>query len=396
MKGNGLKKIAMAMCAWALVSSAADAQSTSSNAVQSSLRSSSGYSIGSGSELSAATSADAPSLRSVTVDGALTSGEEFSGSFAVTRFAVRDGQLVAFGRLVPTSSELSASSDGSVTGGLALSSPIEPVGGYGSDPELGAGSRISFATVPLGSGSELAAGSSSSVGIPSGGLGWRSASSEPFDGSSLGNWTGIGTGYGESGVESRSTMSSDLDGPVSMNLARPFDEQSYMEDITVTSDPSLELGASFEADLGVGSDFEAELYPLEDDELMSELEPIPSVTLDARTTSAPFVQLGGSANLYTGREAERAAIVVSPDYLAIPVSVLSASCDQVTLSFGPASTSDFRTDANTVTITSLSGSDRERLGGTLCDVAESSSMAPLGSRNASLLKHLNRLVSHTR
>jgi len=118
MKRNRLKEIiALAVCACTLAGTAATAQESSS-----------AYTVG--------------------------SLEAYDGSFVVNRFGLRDGRLVAYGRLVP--SDMSSSSS--------------------------------------------------------------------FDASALGNWTGIGTGYGESGRESRSTMVSDNDGPVSMSLVRPSDD----------------------------------------------------------------------------------------------------------------------------------------------------------------------------
>ncbi|MBC8146220.1 MAG: hypothetical protein H7X80_11600 [bacterium] len=49
-------------------------------------------------------------LQSVGVTGSLSTGEAFTGSFAVSRFGIRDGQLVAYGRLLPASTSVSLGS----------------------------------------------------------------------------------------------------------------------------------------------------------------------------------------------------------------------------------------------------------------------------------------------
>jgi hypothetical protein len=130
MTWNRLKEMAaLAVCTFALAGAAANAQVV----IGSTSGSSTEYTVGTWSDMS-------------------TLGVD-DGSFVVSHFGTRDGKLVAYGRLVPTSR----------------------------------------------------------------------SSMESFDASALGSWTGIGTGYGESGVESRSNLRSDNDGPVSMSLVRPDD-----------------------------------------------------------------------------------------------------------------------------------------------------------------------------
>ena len=385
MKSSGLKKMALAVCACVFAGSSLYAQSMgSTNSVQSSLSSASGYAIGHdrvGSE--GLRSADRPSsgsLQAITLSGT----EEIAGSFNVTRFGVRDGQLVAYGLLAPSSSiGLNAGSSGDdITGGVLMSSPLEPAGGYGSNPNLGAGSRIRLSGIDnVSSGASLSVRSAQSSGTS---IGARSLNviHEPFDASRLGSWTGIGTGYGESGVESRSSIVSDNDDEiVSMNLGRPYDDVSYMEDITWSSRLS---GSS---DLELSTDPSLESAYLLSRSSSSSVSPSSSVSV---SVDAPLVSLGTSAGLYHGAEAERAsAVSLGSELVAVPVSVVSASCDAVTLAFGNASTSSLGSE--TVTITSLSSSD-DRLASTLCDLAEASISE---NRNAALLKHLNRLVSRT-
>ena len=122
MKGNGMmgrsvKSVALAMCAWVAATAGADAQSAtlSSNAVQSSLNSSSGYSIGSDDswEMQSIDDNSSDRLNAVGLTGTLPDGDDFSGSYVVTRFGARDGRIVAYGRLLPSSqSDLNAGETG--------------------------------------------------------------------------------------------------------------------------------------------------------------------------------------------------------------------------------------------------------------------------------------------
>jgi len=392
MKTKGWKKaVALAVCACACAGSAATAQVTigwsSSNAVQNTLGTSSGYASGA----SRSSVAPAPAMPMAV-----------GGAFVINRFGSRDGRIVAYGRLVPVMGvELDA---GATTGssvsrsGMLLSSPAEPAGGYGADPRLGMGSRIAYSDVIVGSpalGASVDVSSSTTRGTSLGSANASAGSigSSPswgvntsFDASRLGDWTGIGTGYGESGVESRSTMTRDIDEETTaFNLGRPYDDQSYMEDIT------WDGHATMNDDLAWS----------EDQEMLGDLEldaSVPDVTIETRLGASaeapvgattlelmndrPLVQFGGSAGLYSKAEAERALLLGSSEDIAIPVSVVAASCDAVSLSF-----------AGVETVTVRSTSDEGRLGSTLCALSEAAALSPDEGRQAKLLKHLNRLIS---
>jgi hypothetical protein len=401
MKRNGLKEaVALAVCACALAGTAATAQVSagwsSSNAVQNSLSASSGYSAGSGSMSSEGLRAS---------DG--MASQSIGGAFVINRFGMRDGRIVAYGRLVPTSGialDANATTGSMMTrSGLLLSSPAEPAGGYGADPRLGMGSRIAYSDVIV-SGPSLTASTSSSsnASSSSSSLSLGSASSSAssigattygvnssFDESRLGNWTGIGTGYGESGVESRSNMTHDIDGTTSFNLGRPYDDQSYMEDITWGGHSSMNDDLAYSTDQEMLGDFEFGATS-GNDRTSVDLQMGPtsgndrtSLGVDLRADSRPLVQLGGSAGLYSSAEAERALMLGASEDIAIPVSVVSASCDAVSLSFADG--------AETVTVSSASGDSR--LGSTLCALSEASSVAASEGQQAMLVKHLNRLIS---
>jgi hypothetical protein len=89
--------------------------------------------------------------------------------------------------------------------------------------------------------------------------------------------------------------------------------------------------------------------------------------------------------LYTSAEAQRALLVSgSSGDIGVPVQIVGASCDAVSLSIS---------GSEPIVVTSLSGSNPERLQSTLCDIAEASSTPVSEGRNAMLLKHLNRLIS---
>ena len=222
MKRNRLKEIiALAVCACTLAGTAATAQESSS-----------AYTVG--------------------------SLEAYDGSFVVNRFGLRDGRLVAYGRLVP--SDMSSSSS--------------------------------------------------------------------FDASALGNWTGIGTGYGESGRESRSTMVSDNDGPVSMSLVRPSDD---VRGLDVRFGPTS------------GND---------------------------RVASGIDVQMGA-----TSGNDRTALSLSSSSEVVVPVTIVSASCDAVSLSFAGSES----------VVVSASPSSSDDVRSTLCAVADARESALVST-------HLNRLI----
>jgi hypothetical protein len=378
MKTKGWKKaVALAVCACACAGSAATAQVTigwsSSNAVQNTLGTSSGYASGA----SRSSVAPAPAMPMAV-----------GGAFVINRFGARDGRIVAYGRLVPVMGvELDA---GATTGssvsrsGMLLSSPAEPAGGYGADPRLGMGSKIAYSDVIVGSpalGASVGVSSSTTRGTSLGGANASAGSigSSPtwgintsFDASRLGDWTGIGTGYGESGVESRSTMTRDIEEETAaFNLGRPYDDQSYMEDITWDGHATMNDDLALRADRALRE----ELAWSTDQEMLGDLE---MSVVDDR----PLVQLGGSAGLYSRAEAERVLMLGSSSDIAIPVSVVAASCDAVSLSF-----------AGVETVTVRSTSDEGRLGSTLCALSEAAALSPDEGQQAKLLKHLNRLIS---
>jgi hypothetical protein len=383
MKWNGLKEaVALAICACTLAGTAANAQlvvrGSSTNAVQASLSTSSGYAMGSDRMSSDDTSVDLS-----------------RGSLVINRFGVRDGRIVAYGRLVPTGSvgglSVGASTGAAIPSSVSLmSSPAEPAGGYGSDPMLGAGYRVSLSSSSLlprsSASSSVSLGSATSSGSSIG-------ASSSFDASRLGGWTGIGTGYGESGVDSRSNMvNDDDDAIVSMNLGRPYDDVSYMEDITWQGESS-----DFEASLYEDGDIDLQMGPTSgNDRTLIDLEMGATsandrtalVDVNLRDDDRPLVQLGGSQRLYSSEEAERAlAVMSSSEDIAIPVTIVGASCDAVSLSFG---------GSEPVVVTSASGSDSDRLQSTLCAVADANSTYSTEGGNTMLLKHLNRLVSRSR
>jgi hypothetical protein len=456
MKRNRLKEaIALAVCVCGLGAPAANAQLV----------------IGSSSDVQSSVSE-------------MSSLEAYNGSFIVNRFGVRDGRLVAYGRLIPT--------EGSTSVGIGASSEVD--------------ADLSSSVMPQASSSSSVSLGSSST---SGGIGLRTRTdwgvNSSFDWSALGNWTGIGSGYGESGVESRSTLPSDDDGPTSFNLARPYDDQSYMEDISRSGSSSssgvdlqmgptsgndrvgagidaqfgptsgndrvgagvdLQMGptsgndhvgggvdvqmgptsgndrvgagvdvhmgptsgndrTTIDADLGVtsdndrtgvdvqfgptsgndrvaGGDVDLQMGPTSgndregvdvsmgatsgNDRTGVDLKMGPtsgndrtSLGVDLRADGRPLIQLGGSGSLYSNEESDRAMIVSSAsEDVAVPVSIVSASCDAVSLSFG---------GTQPVTVTSTSTGNE-----TLCSV----STASASGDNTMLLKYLNQLISQTR
>lgn len=405
MKGDlksSVKSVALAMCAWVAATALADAQSMqlSSNAVQGSLSSSSGYSVGSGDMQRAHDDARQDGLRISGITGSLRDGGDVSGTYAVTRFGVRDGRIVAFGRLLPfSSSDLDAAETGaSITiGGVLLSSPLEPAGGYGADPMLGYGTRIRLSSIPSSSSmTAMSTAGDAPVSAYSGGE--LVVDDEPFDASRLGSWTGIAEGYGESGAEARSSVNR-MPRTTSFNLARPGESdrnRSYSYD--ADNDVWYFNGRPIEERLDVGSsDLEADSYMTLDVErdAMSDLGASTGVIISSpafalTSSSVPLVRLGGSGSLYARREAERAAIITTSRSVIMPVTVVSATCDAVTLSFGSTTADDLSIDEQTVTLTPLDVR-RDRVSNPLCDVA--AAHGDDDQRNAALLKQLNRLVS---
>lgn len=369
MKRNRLKEaVALAICTCTLAGSAAYAQSGTERTVRS------------WSEMS-------------------TLGID-NGSFVVERFDIQNNQLVAYGRLVPTSSV------------------------------------------------------------------------STFDASRLGSWTGIGTGYGESGVESRSTLrsspstrmstlvrrndnadltldarmgptsgndrvASGLDvhfGPTSGNdrVARGIDIQfgptsgndRIASDIDVRMGPTsandrtavdLKAGATsandrtvIDAELGATSANDRTAIDLKfgptsgNDRVASggiDLKVGPTsgndrTTIDARmgptsandrtrldarmgTTSAND-RTSVDLNVGTTRGNDRVAGLSVSQSVVVPVTVLSASCNAVRLSFG---------SSDPVVVTSVADA-RSDVRSTLCAVAS----ANASDQHSALAEHLNSLI----
>jgi hypothetical protein len=376
------RALTLAACACALAGTARAqlvVAGGASNAVQSPLGASSGYASGI-DRSSQSSSATAGSLR---VAG--PSGERAVGAFVINRFGVRDGRMVAYGRFVPVADEDLAASSSAISGdtyrGVLLSSPAEPAGGYGASPELGAGSRISLATLPRSSATTDRAaslGMASSAGASIGASMGATVSAPravvrdvPFDASALGSWTGRGTGYGESGVESRSRLLRDSDRNVApMTLARPYDDQSYMDDITWNGD----YGTNGSSDLEAGMQ-----QSLGSTGVASATSALDRSASLAVAVDRPLIRLGGTAGLYDGREALRALVVAaSSEDIPVPVAVVDATCNGVALSFN---------GGDPVTLTP-SGDE----GDAFCRLADARATHVSEGSTAMMLKYLNQLI----
>jgi hypothetical protein len=261
-----------------------------------------------------------------------------NGSFVVDRFGTRDGRLVAYGRLVPSdaaTSSLRMRSDGTII--------------------------------------------------------------STFDVSALGGWTGRADGYGESGRESRSSMMHDYDRPAStsMSLVRPFDDEEAGVDLHMGPTSGNDR-TSIDAKFGPTSGNDRTLIDLKfgptsgNDRVAGgpiDLKMGPTSGNDRTSIDAKFGPTSGndrtSIDLKMGPTSanDRTALSATSS-IVVPVDVVSASCDAVTLSFGGSSP---------VTLSATTGTTQDDVRTALCAVSSASTMSS-SDRNVTIETNLNRLI----
>lgn len=338
-------------------------------------------------------------LHAAMVSGPLDGENMFAGEFTVTRFDLRGGQLYAIGMLNGSIVPATMLVDNDFSLG---STPLEPKSWQYeldlSEPTLGLNMPNEAVSGSVGlsgsssiSGSTSLSGSSSISGSTSLTTSGSSSDLSWFDPN---GWTGIGTGYGESGPESTvslsaseselretSSMSSSLSasGSIGQSASSSLSDNEVVTFSEITIDDNLYLHDT----LGVRAT-SGELVSLEFDG--SEATPFVDINAEEDT---PFIQLGGSETVSMS-ETER-VMMTSGQMVRVPVESVHTSGDAVTLTLGPVD-KGFAAGLTPETIT-ITASD-ERVDNAI-DRIEGIDTAAMttGEDRAMLAKELNRLIS---